>query len=70
MTLIIIGEEFTLNEEIRKALYALFPGNWHTNIVDLGDIDKGESVEDTYFALKTAVTLLVQKEYHTYYNRG
>jgi len=55
-----IGEEFTLNE-VRKALYALFPGNWHTNIVDLGDIDKGESVEDTYFALKTAVTLLVQK---------
>ena len=55
-----IGEEFNLNE-IRKSLYSLFPGNWFTNIVDLGDIDKGESVEDTYFALKTAVALLIQK---------
>ena len=56
-----LGEAFNLNE-IRKALYALFPGNWHTNIVDLGDIEKGETVEDTYFALKTAVSLLVQKD--------
>ena len=56
-----LGEEFNVNE-IRKALYALFPGNWHTNIVDLGDINKGETVEDTYFALKTAVSLLVQKK--------
>jgi arginase family enzyme len=56
-----LGEEFNVNE-IRKAFYALFPGNWHTNIVDLGDINKGETVEDTYFALKTAVSLLVQKK--------
>ncbi|PNQ73866.1 arginase [Hanstruepera neustonica] len=55
-----LGEEFSLNE-IRKALYELYPGNWHTRIVDLGDINKGETVEDTYFALKTAVSLLVQK---------
>ncbi|WP_223034861.1 formimidoylglutamase [Hanstruepera marina] len=55
-----IGEEFNLNE-IRKSLYALFPGNWHTAIADLGDINKGESVEDTYFALKTTISILVQK---------
>ena len=55
-----LGEEFNINE-IRKALYALFPGNWHTQIADLGDIQKGETVEDTYFALKTAVSLLIQK---------
>ncbi len=55
-----LGEEFNLNE-IRKALYELYPGNWHTRIVDLGDINKGETVEDTYFALKTAVSLLVPK---------
>ena len=41
-----IGEELNLSE-IRKSLYALFPGNWHTTIADLGDINKGESVEDT-----------------------
>ncbi|TYB78213.1 formimidoylglutamase [Bizionia myxarmorum] len=55
-----IGEDFNLNE-IRKSLYALFPGNWHTKIADLGDIHKGESIEDTYYALKTAVALLIPK---------
>lgn len=55
-----IGEEFNLNE-IRKSLYELFPGNWHSIIADLGDINKGESVEDTYFALKTTISILVQK---------
>ena len=55
-----IGEAFHLNE-IRKSFYALFPGSWNTVIADLGDINKGESVEDTYFALKTAVNILVKK---------
>ena len=39
-----LGEEFHL-DEIRKTFYALFPGNWNTTIADLGDIEKGESVE-------------------------
>ena len=55
-----IGEEFNL-DDIRKSLYSLYPGNWHKTIVDLGDINKGESVEDTYFALKTTISILVQK---------
>ena len=55
-----IGEEFQLNE-IRKSFYSLFPGSWNTTIADLGDINKGETVEDTYFALKTAISLLVKK---------
>jgi arginase family enzyme len=56
-----IGEEFNLNE-IRKSLYALYPGNWHITIADLGDINKGETVEDTYFALKTTISILIQKK--------
>ena len=56
-----IGEELSLGE-IRKSLYALFPGNWHTTIADLGDIKKGESVEDTYFALQTTISILVEKK--------
>ena len=56
-----IGEEFQLSE-IRKALYALFPGNWHHRVADLGDILKGESVEDTYFALQTTITILLEKK--------
>ncbi len=55
-----IGEEFKL-DEVRKSFYSLYPGSWNTTIADLGDINKGESVEDTYFALKTAVSILVQK---------
>ncbi|MBP0903144.1 formimidoylglutamase [Mariniflexile gromovii] len=55
-----IGEEFQLNE-IRKAFYGLFPGSWHTTIADLGNINKGESVEDTYFALKTTIAILIKK---------
>jgi formiminoglutamase len=56
-----IGSELNF-DEIRKALYSLFPGNWHTTIVDLGDILPGESVEDTYFALKTSIEVLVENK--------
>lgn len=56
-----IGEEFHLNE-IRKAFYSLFPGSWSTVVADLGDINKGESVEDTYFALKTTLAILIEKK--------
>jgi len=56
-----IGEQFQLNE-VRKSFYALFPGSWNTTIADLGDINRGESVEDTYFALKTTVSILIQKK--------
>lgn len=55
-----IGEEFQLSE-IRKSLYSLFPGNWHYTVADLGDILKGETVADTYFALQTVITELLEK---------
>ena len=58
-----IGEEFQLSE-IRKSLYALFPGNWYETIADLGDILKGEAVEDTYFALQTTISILLEKIFH------
>ncbi|WP_111681997.1 formimidoylglutamase [Winogradskyella tangerina] len=48
-------------DSIRKTLYSLFPGNWGTTIADLGDIEPGESVEDTYFAIRTAITVLIEK---------
>lgn len=49
-------------DNIRKVFYNLFPGNWHTSVADLGDILKGDSVEDTYFALKATITVLLEKE--------
>lgn len=47
---------------IREALYSLFPGNWHMQLADLGDIEKGETVEDTYFAVQSLVTQLVREK--------
>ena len=56
-----IGEEIHFNH-LRRALYSLFPGNWYSNIADLGDILQGESVEDTYFAFRTTLTVLIEKK--------
>ena len=55
-----LGEKLSFTE-IRRAFYELFPGNWHTVIADLGDIDKGESVDDTYFAVRSITESLVKK---------
>jgi len=55
-----IGEALSF-DTIRISLYSLFPGNWHSTIADLGDIKKGESVEDTYFALRTTISVLLEK---------
>lgn len=49
-------------DSIRKSLYALFPGNWNYNISDLGDINPGETVSDTYFAVTTVVKALLHKK--------
>jgi len=56
-----IGEELCFNA-IRKTFYSLYPGNWTHNIIDLGDIEKGETVQDTYFALKAVVTDLLKEK--------
>jgi arginase family enzyme len=45
----------------RKALYSLYPGNWKYTIADLGDIEKGASVEDSYFAIRTVTEELLKK---------
>ena len=56
-------EDNLLNfDGIRRAFYSLFPGNWHVNIADLGDIQQGDSVKDTYFAVEKTVAELVKKD--------
>jgi arginase family enzyme len=56
------GDELLHFNNIRKSFYSLFPGNWSLKLADLGDIQKGESVEDTYFALQTLVSALMKKK--------
>ncbi len=61
--LVINNEDEFLNfNGIRRSFYSLFPGNWYLNIADLGDIEKGETVEDTYFAVQTLVKELVKQK--------
>ena len=46
---------------VRRYLYRLFPGNWKTSIADLGNITKGDSTSDTYFAVEQVVAGLLKK---------
>ncbi len=55
-----IGEEISF-DAFRKAFYSLYPGNWTHKIIDIGDIEKGETVNDTYFAMRTVVEALLKK---------
>ncbi|SMC46031.1 formimidoylglutamase [Cellulophaga tyrosinoxydans] len=48
--------------EIRRHLYKLMMGNWNSTIVDLGDINEGEAVEDTYFVVKEIVAELIEED--------
>ena len=45
---------------IREEFYKLFPGKWHPQIADLGDIEKGETIEDTYFAVSNLIESLLK----------
>lgn len=47
-------------DAVRKELYKLYPGNWPANVVDLGDIHQGNTIEDTYFALKELLSYLLK----------
>ncbi len=47
-------------DKIRASFCELFPGNWNLPIVDVGDIKSGETVSDTYFALKTVVAEIIK----------
>ena len=46
---------------IRLELYRLMAGNWNSTLVDLGDVEEGESVEDTYFVVKEIVAGLLEE---------
>ncbi len=46
---------------IRVELYKLLLGNWNSPIADIGDIEEGETVNDTYFLVKDTVANLLKK---------
>ncbi len=55
-----LGDELNLNE-IRKSLYNLYPGNWSTEIADLGNLILGENVEQTYGRIISMFSILFEK---------
>lgn len=56
-----LGNSFSFNT-LRKNFYQLYSGNWHTSIVDLGDVLPGETVDDTYYLVKTIVEELINRK--------
>ncbi|MEA3476785.1 MAG: formimidoylglutamase [Bacteroidota bacterium] len=44
----------------RKYLYHLFQGNYKTRVADLGNINQGYSIDDTYFAVSSVVAALLE----------
>ncbi|MEM7380515.1 MAG: formimidoylglutamase [Bacteroidota bacterium] len=47
--------------ELRIQFYKLMMGNWNATLVDLGDIEEGETVNDTYFVVKEIVAELLEE---------
>lgn len=47
-------------DKVRKYFYELFPGDYPARIVDLGNIIQGNTINDTYFALSSAVSELLE----------
>lgn len=45
---------------VRQELYQLYQGNYTTKIVDLGNIKRGHTIEDTYFALTSVCHELIK----------
>ncbi|MCB2221336.1 MAG: formimidoylglutamase [Bacteroidetes bacterium] len=46
-------------DAIRKELYQLYRGDYKPQIIDLGNIQRGHTVEDTYFALSAVISELI-----------
>lgn len=47
---------------IRMQFYRLMLGNWDATLLDLGDIEPGETVEDTYFVVKEVMAGLLEED--------
>ncbi len=46
---------------VRKYLYSLYQGPYNTKVADLGNVRAGNTVADTYFAVKTILATLLEK---------
>jgi len=49
-------------DAVRKHLYNLYQGDYNVRVADLGNIQAGATIRDTYVALKTVVEELVKQD--------
>lgn len=49
-------------DAVRRYFYSLYQGDYQVRIADLGNIQAGATIRDTYFALKTVVEELVKND--------
>jgi len=49
-------------DSIRKEFYKLYAGNWPVKVADIGNLSSGNTIEDTYFALKEITTYLLKNK--------
>ena len=47
---------------VRHELYQLYPGNWDVSVADFGNIQAGDSIQDTDFALKKVAAQLIKNK--------
>ena len=57
----VVGDELSVPnfDEVRKELYQLMLGNWDLRLIDLGEIIPGNIVSDTYYAVSSIVSDLL-----------
>lgn len=48
--------------KIRLQFYKLMLGNWNSTIVDLGDVEEGHTVQDTYFVVQEIISILLEEK--------
>ena len=48
-------------DEVRTFLYKLYAGSFEPKVADLGNIMPGKTVNDTYFALRECVEVLIKR---------
>ncbi|MGB5982454.1 MAG: formimidoylglutamase [Nonlabens sp.] len=58
------NEDFkgTYVEAVKSSFYAMYPGHWNFKIIDLGVIESGAEVDDSYFALRQLSEECLKKE--------
>ena len=57
-----IQKSFNANKYFRKKLYSLYSGNWDLNIYDLGDLENGNKISDTQFALERVLESFLKNQ--------